>query len=206
MDKTLFVLEVITFEKKRRRHREDYQAFTTEVSLTFYYERLEDAESRLMQIVNGEDYNYLSFYCFYIKEIPFKYPCYHYWDASCSVRLYDVTAKKIDERLYPSYLFGNYFSGRPKEKQRFQIGDVVEYEEELWIVVSVPEERYDRMLDSSDDSYSVIYLEQDFKSKDGAFHTHSECIKVMTPRFPITERVQQQIECVKEWYFQMIKE
>lgn len=203
MEKTLFVLEAITFEKKRRKHRDDYQAFATERRFTSFYERLEDAESGLAQIISSEEYKYLNFYCFYIREIPFKYPCYRYKDASYSVRLYGASGKKLDERLYPSYFFGKYFNGRNKEKLRFQVGDVVEYREELWIVVSVPREYCDRMLDNSDDGYCVIHLEQDFESKDGAYHTHPECIEVMPPRFPISGKVRQQIERVKEWFFNL---
>ena len=103
------------------------------------------------------------------------------------------------KRPYPSWLFGRHFCGRPKEKLRFHIGDVVEYRGKLCVVVSVPEERYDRMLDESDDSYTVLYLDQDFESNE-FYHSHPECIKVMPPRFPISQKVQNQITRVKEWY------
>lgn len=206
MKKTLFVLEAITFEKKRRKNKDDYQAFTTKKYFSAFYERMEDAESGLVQIINNQDYNHLDFYCFYIREIPYKCICYCNWDASYSVWLYDASGKKVDERLYPSYFYGKYFNGRKKEKLRFQVGDVVECNGELCIVVSVPKEHCDGMYDSSDDGYTVIYLEQDFESKNGLCHTHPECIEVMPPRFPISEEVQQKIERVKEWYIGYLKE
>ena len=34
MKKSLFVLEAVTFTKKRRRHKDDYQPFTTDISFT----------------------------------------------------------------------------------------------------------------------------------------------------------------------------
>ena len=34
---SLFVLEAVTFTKKRRRHKDDYQPFTTKVSFISFY-------------------------------------------------------------------------------------------------------------------------------------------------------------------------
>ena len=85
------------------------------------------------------------------------------------------------------------------------ICNVVEYGRELCIVISVPKEHYDRMLDDSDDCYCVLYLDQDFNSCE-FYHSHPECIKVMPPRFPISQKVQNQIARVKEWYAKCQKE
>ncbi len=37
MKTSLFVLEAVTFTKKRRRHKDDYQPFTTDVSYVSFY-------------------------------------------------------------------------------------------------------------------------------------------------------------------------
>lgn len=201
--KSLFVLETITFTKKCRRQKDDYQPFTTDVSFVSFHKRFEEAEASISRLL--DKYNAWDFYCFYIYQVPFGFFSNPYYLDSYAVWLYDQTGNKIDERPYPSYQFGNYFCGRAKEKLRFHIGDVVEYGRELCIVISVPKEHYDRMLDDSDDCYCVLYLDQDFNSCE-FYHSHPECIKVMPPRFPISQKVQNQIARVKEWYAKCQKE
>ena len=56
------------------------------------------------------------------------------------------------------------------------------------------------MLDELEDSYCVLYLDQDFDNHEWFNHGHAECIKVMSPRFPISQKVQNQITRVKGWY------
>lgn len=200
MNKTkdcLFVLEAVAFTKKRRRHKDDYQPFTTHVSFVSFYHGFKEAEAGIRKLRN--EYSTWDFYCFYIYQVPFESFSSPYCLDSYATWLYDPSGSKIDERPYPSYKFGNYFNGRPKEKLRFQKGDVVEYRGELCVVISVPKEYYDRMLDDSDDCYCVLYLEQDFESHE-LYHSHPECIAVMPPRFPISRKVQKQITRVKEWY------
>ena len=124
----------------------------------------------------------------------------HFCVGRYAVWLYDQQGNGIDERHDPSYLFGCYFCGRGKEKLRFHIGDVVEYRSKLCIVISVPKEHYDSMLDELEDSYCVLYLGQDFDQYDWLNCSQAECIRVMSPRFPISQKVQNQITRVKEWY------
>ena len=204
MKNSLFVLEVVTFTKKRRRHKDDYQPFTREVSEVSFYKRLEEAETGISRFLE-EHRAWDDIYCFYICQVPLGVSLTPFCFDSYAVWLYDQTGNKIDERPYPSYQFGNYFCGRAKEKLRFHIGDVVEYRRELCIVISVPKEHYDRMLDDSDDCYCVLYLNQDFDSCE-FYHSHPECIKVMSPRFPISQKVQNQITRVKEWYAKCLEE
>ena len=71
--------------------------------------------------------------------------------------------------------------------------------------MSVPQEHYDRAMDESDDCYYVLYLDQDFESH-WLNHGHPECIKVMPPRFPISQKVQNQITRVKDWYAELQRE
>lgn len=200
---SLFVLEAVTFTKKRRRHKDDYQPFTTEVSFISFYKQFEEAETGIGKLL--DEYDIDNLYCFYIHQVPFECFTYPHHFDSYATWLYDPKGNKIDERTYPSYRFGCHFKGRPKEKLRFNIGDVVEYHGDLCIVISVPKEQYDRMMDDSDDCYCVLYLDQDFDCNE-FFHSHPECIKVMPPRFPISQKVQNQITRVKEWYAECLKE
>lgn len=203
MKNTLFVLEAVTFTKKRKRHKDDYQPFTIDVSFVSFYKQFEEAEAGMKQLL--EEFSSCNFYCFYIRQIPYNHSFYSYNFDNYATWLYDPTGNRIDERLYPSDSFGSYFSGRPKEKLRFHIGDIVEYGGTLGIVISVPKEHYDKALDSSDDCYCVLYLEQDLNTYN-LYHAHPECINVMPPRFPITQKVHNQITRVKEWYTESQKE
>lgn len=199
----VFVLEAVTFTKKRRRHKDDYQPFTTNVRFVSFYRKLEEAEAGIRKLL--DEYGDWDFYCFYVYQVPFGSISNSCCLESYAAWLYDQAGNKIDARPYPSYQFGNHFSGRPKESLRFHIGDVVEYNGDLCIVISVPMEHYGRMLDDSDDCYCVLYLDQDFDSCE-YFHSHPECIRVMPPRFPISQKVQDQIIRVKEWYAECQRE
>lgn len=203
MAETLFLLEAVTFTRKRRRHRYDYQPFETEITFVSFHERRDEAEAAIRRVLD-EWRATCDFYCFYIRQVPYGHCCpypgrRYYGIDSYAAWLYDPEGNMIDERPYPTYAFGCHFSGRPASKLRFHVGDVVESEGELGIVVSVPREHYDRMLDESDDCYCIISLEQDF-DEPAVNHSHPECISVMPPRFPISPEVMQQIERVKAWY------
>lgn len=201
MDKYLFVLKVVTFTKKRRKHKDDYQPFTTDVSFVSFYEKLEDAEAGIRQFL--DEHGAWDIYCFYIHQVPFGYFLYPRNFDSYAAWLYDAKGNRIDERPYPTYRFGQYFSGRPKEKLRFHFGDIVEYNGALCIIISVPRECYDRMMDDSDDSYCVLYWDEDFSTEgDGFFHAHPGCIDVMLPRFPISRKVREQINRVMRQYLE----
>ncbi len=201
---SLFVLEAVTFMKKRRRQKDDYQPFTTEVSDISFYKKLEDAEAGIRQLLEVRS-AWNDIYCFYIHQVPQGVILTPYCLDSYAVWLYDQHGTLIDERPYPSFRFGCYFRGRPKDKLRFHVGDVVEYRRELCIVMSVPQEHYDKAMDESDDCYYVLYLDQDFESH-WLNHGHPECIKVMPPRFPISQKVQNQITRVKDWYAELQRE
>ncbi|MEE0196879.1 MAG: hypothetical protein UEP29_14835 [Phocaeicola massiliensis] len=204
MDKHSFLLEVVTFTKKRRKHKEDYQPFTTDVSFVSLYERHEDAEVGIRQFL--DEYGAWDIYCFYIHQVPFGCFLYPHNLDSYAAWLYDARGNLIDERPYPTYRFGQYFSGRPKEKLRFHFGDIVEYNGDLCIIISVPREHYDRMMDDSDDSYCVFYLDEDFGAEGNEFsHAHPNCLDVMPLRFPISRKVQEQINRVKEQYVEYQK-
>ena len=60
----LFVLETVTYTKKRRRHKDDYQPFTTDVSFISFHNKIEEAEAGISKLLN--EYDAWNFYCFYI--------------------------------------------------------------------------------------------------------------------------------------------
>lgn len=69
--KSLFVLETITFTKKRRRQKDDYQPFSTDVSFVSFHKRFEEAEACISRLL--DEYNAWDFYCFYIYQVPFGF-------------------------------------------------------------------------------------------------------------------------------------
>ena len=123
MKKSLYVLEVITFMKKRRQHKDDYQPFVKEVSNVSFHKKFDEAESEIIRFLN-EHSAWDDIYCFYIHQVPQNVLLTPYCLDSYAVWLYDQHGTLIDERPYPSYRFGCHFGGRPKEKLRFHIGDV----------------------------------------------------------------------------------
>lgn len=58
--KSLFVLETITFTKKRRRQKDDYQPFSTDVSFVSFHKRFEEAEASINRLL--DEYNAWDFY------------------------------------------------------------------------------------------------------------------------------------------------
>ena len=69
MKKSLFVLEAVTFTKKRRRHKDDYQPFTTDISFISFHKRFEEAETGISRFLN-ENNTWDDIYCFYIRQVP----------------------------------------------------------------------------------------------------------------------------------------
>lgn len=69
--KSLFVLETITFTKKRRRQKDDYQPFTTDVSFVSFHKRFEEAEASISRLL--DKYNAWDFYCFYTIKFPLDF-------------------------------------------------------------------------------------------------------------------------------------
>ena len=98
---SLFVLEAVTFTKKRRRHKDDYQPFTTKVSFTSFYKQFEEAETGIGKLL--DEYDIDNLYCFYIHQVPFECFTYPLHFDSYATWLYDPKGNKIDERTYPSY-------------------------------------------------------------------------------------------------------
>lgn len=191
--KEVYVLKPVTFEKKKKRHRDDYQPFVLSYSFFGIYESREEAEIAIHDMIHKDSYD--DWYCFYLHKLPMNHMQFterqslHTW-------LYDHKGIFIDERSYPTHVFGNYFTGRPRNYVRFKIGDVVESHGYLGIISALPPEKLNFCSDESDDSYVMIHLNQE----DFIEYSHHECIEVLKPRFAISEKVQQQIDKVKKFY------
>lgn len=194
---TVYVLKPIIFIKKRKRHKDDYQPFILDGPFTGIYKTQKNAEDAIHDMIHRDSYD--DWYCFYIHEFPIDHISFVH-NESLHTWLYDPQGSLIDERPYPTYTFGNYFKGRPASKIRFKIGDVVEYHSRLGIISALPSEQLNFVSDETDDSYMMLYLDQDFEDPNCTWHTHPECIHVMKPRFPISDKVQQQIDKVKKFY------
>ena len=195
--KEVYVIKPVTFEKKRRRCKDDYQPFVLDYSSFGIYESREEAEIAIHDMIHRDSYD--DWYCFYIHKLPMnhmqfiKHQSLHTW-------LYDHKGILIDERPYPTHVFGNYFTGRQRNHVRFNIGDVVEYHGQLGIISALPPEKLNFCSDESDDSYVMIYLNQECIE-----HSHPECIEVFKPRFKISEKLQQQIDKIKKFYISQHK-
>lgn len=191
--KEVYVLKPVTFEKKKKRYRDDYQPFVLSYSFFGIYESKEEAEIAIHDMIHRDSYD--DWYCFYIHKLPMnitqftKRQSLHTW-------LYNHEGILIDERPYPTHVFGNYFTGRPRNHVRFNIGDVVEYHGHLGIISSLPPEKLNFCSDESNDSYVMIHLNKEFIIE----YSHPECIEVFKTRFAISEKVQQQIDKVKKFY------
>lgn len=215
--KSLFVLEMNVFYKKRRKHRDDYPNIEIQRERFSYHQSIEEAEKMMRSMIKEKKEILGScgeIYCFYIHELPLNHILYINRE-SYSTRMYDRFGIKQDERLYKTFDYNQSrcFKGRPKEKQRFKIGDVVEVQGDLYVVISTPREELPVFItrtedgycywgDESDDSCTLMGLEQRFdEQEEGVDHIHVECIDIMFPQFPISDKVQQKINKVKNWYF-----
>lgn len=199
--KEVYVLKPITFIKKRRHCKDNYPPIKLDDSFFGIYESKEEAEIAIHYMIHRDSYD--DWYCFYIHKLPMnitqfvKQQSLHTW-------LYDHEGILIDERPYPTYIFGNYFHGRVKEKVRFKIGDIVECKGSLGIIYTLPPEHLNFYSDETDDSYTMIHLNQDFDDPHNFEHSHPECIEVFKPRFKISEKLQQQIDKIKKFYISQL--
>lgn len=200
--KEVYVLKSITFIKKRRHCKDNYPPIKLDDSYFGIYESKEEAEIAIQDMIHRDSYD--DWYCFYIHKLPMnhmqfiKHQSLHTW-------LYDHKGILIDERPYPTHVFGNYFTGRPRNHVRFNIGDVVEYLGHLGIISALPPEKLNFCSDESDDSYMMLYFDQDFWDPNISHHSHPECIEIFKPRFKISEKLQQQIDKIKKFYISQHK-
>lgn len=212
--KTIFQLEMLSYVKRRRRHRDDYQPIEIRSAWTLTYLSLEEAEAALPDLVkrfNAEYYDTL--YCCHIREFPLGVVRNNSSD-NYSDRLYDQNGVKLDERLFPTYEYMNAWGestylGRKPEEIRFKRGDVVDYGGELCVVhgfMRPYKEGANPFGDSSDDGYTVWYVDKNADKiefdDDGCAmlgHWHPEAINLLPPRFPISERDQLRIENIRRF-------
>jgi len=155
-----------------------------------HYSTLENAI--VSMVLYRDEYDPDSVYAFYIKEIGVDT---HQGDVSfLSVRSYTKDTKSNDECLN-DYNLCNAFKGRPKEKIRHQIGDIVECLEGRHIFLGIvaalpptPEDNY-TILDAMDDCYVILPYSDD---KDDHFHV--PCTHVFTPQQEYDETIIHQLQ------------
>lgn len=212
--KTIFQLEMLSYSKCRRRHRDDYQPIEIRSGWTLTCLSLEEAETALPDLVKrfNEKY-YFPLYCCHIREFPLGVIRNNSSD-NYSDRLYDQNGVKLDERLFPTYQYMDGWSestylGRKPEEIRFNPGDVVDYGGDLCVVDSFMrpyKEGAKPFGDSSDDCYTVWYVDKNADNiefdDDGYVllgHDHPEAISLLPPRFPISERDRRRIENIRRF-------
>lgn len=212
--KAIFQLEMLSYVKRRRRHRDDYQPIEIQPAWTVTFLSLEEAEAALPDMVRrfNAEY-YLPLYCCHIRELPLGVKRYSSND-NYSDRLYDQNGIKLDERLFPTSEYMNawgesIYLGRKPEAIRFKMGDVVDSGGELCVVdgfMRTYKEGAKPFGDSSDDGYTVWCVDECADNigfdDDGCVmlgHDHPEAISLMPPRFPISERDQRRIENIRSF-------
>jgi hypothetical protein len=122
---TIFKLKAIEYWDKKPK----YPRFEVSVHTVSYFSSLDKAE-QTMKNFNEEDFAQKPVFGFKIEE--YVLDEYSYWAEPKSWRTYLSDGSLWDESIKPSMWYENgepwkeYFAGRPAEKIRFKIGDLVE--------------------------------------------------------------------------------
>lgn len=205
--KTIFKAELITLHGNR------YPVKTTNQELLGYYSSLKMAEKAIAKDVKDSTPDIIACdFCYIVWEWVLdairktgRYADRYY--EPISIRTYTPDGKFYEQNLVDR---DGFFRGRPKDKQRFKEGDIVEVfdfdEAILGIVVGAPptpevvesirqsaikdghlkkDEWY--WMDSGDDQYTVLPA-----SWKGA-HTHVEAQFVFPPTKPVSEKFRQML-------------
>lgn len=175
-------------------------------SYKLLFHTFEEAETYMHRLISGDVEEHFpvikeNVYCFHITRILLGRPVYEN-DATW---LYDSNGKLLDYQYLPGAEDGregrSYYYGRPKERIRFQKGDIVEINggNEVYLAVVVSTEPdvdwcwryYNRCmadkefpyynLDGSDFSAIVV------TGPDYSYHEHVNPLTMMKPRFPIPD-------------------
>lgn len=219
--KTFFVLIVKAYTKLRRRRRDDYPSLKISVASRQYFMTLAEAEAAIPQAIDDFDdwSKYRSIYCLTIIEQPFGVQLISD-DENYSARVYDANGRKLDERLFKTFPFVEYwpalhgepaqgeYYGRPPEKVRFKIGDVLEYRGELGVVGALPPAPRDNPCgDDTDDCYLVWTVDEDAdkpitlnsKGYVELGHDHPNCLDTFEPRFEMSEKILNRIKNIRDF-------
>lgn len=210
-----------TYELRRKHRRDDYPRYSVTTSCRQYFRTLEEAEKALPKTI--EEYNQspcrAPIYCISIIEQPFG-ALLNSDNENYSVRVYGADGQKIDERLFKSVPFAIYWPnypeesenyGRPLEKVRFKIGDVIEDRWGLGVVGGLPPgPRETPKGDDSDDCYYVWDVDDCADDKvtiinDGKYtypklnHSHVLCIEAFEPRFEFSDKIRNRIQNIRDY-------
>lgn len=195
-----------------------YPRFELSHEETLYFRSLADAEKHMRSHTSNV-------YCNWVTQIPFGYKGVYGYSNQGAEWLYDSEGNLLDYNITQGFgtATDTCFFGRPKSRQRFKVGDIVEVVDAKYVRLavlkaSVPSIRhcwqiYKRCktsefpyhLDFSDDSAVVI---------DGPsyyLHDHVSSLQLLKPRYPIPDDIKAEMltwneRCEKEMESIWLKE
>lgn len=211
---SVFELSLWTYDKQRRRHKDDYQRFTLSKGHTAYFETVKDAEKAIPSWIEDaeECLGLRNIYCFKIIEKPhvIQITSRH---ENLSERIYDQYGQKLDERLYPTVGLTSDgesdYHGRPDDQIRYKPGDVVEFAEDLFVIecfmTPLSKKRW-TSVDETDDGYIALRVDEDADEirydKDGYVildDQNPQCTDIFPPHFPFSPKVQKRIDNLRQF-------
>ena len=194
---TIFNLIEIEYGYDKEEEFPQYPLFKVNECTLGYYSTLDNVEQalkrHLIELKEWEDKKYIFGFFIFEYELDRLETTYSYCKSK---RSYLSDGTLLDECLISEYGdVGNLekFYGRPAEKIRFKVGDIVEVlqgdEVSLEIIHRNPPILSDKCVgDSVDDCYFTIQ----HTHKDD--HSHPECVYVFPCRFPVSEELQEKLK------------
>lgn len=211
--KTIFQIEMVAYEKIRRRSRNDYQPVRLIPTWRVLFPTLEEAEQALPDLIKRfKTKHYQPLYWCKIKELPIG-DAIRNPHENLSERLYDQNGIKVDERPFPTADYidcrQSAYNGRKPEEIRFKPGDIVEYRGRLCVIdrfMSPYKEDRKPFGDATDDGYTVWIIDEladDIQlNTDGTphlNHTHPAAVDLLPPRFPLPNQIQRRIQNIRQF-------
>lgn len=207
---TIFELSLWTFEKQKRRRKDDYQNFSLNVGRRAFFRTVAEAESRIPEWVKEEEPR--NIYSFRLVEYPIGLTLLTTHE-NLSERIYDQAGYKLDERLYPTVgLTADWqsaYRGRTQDKIIYKPGDVVEFAGDLFVIECFMTPRAQKewtMADETDDGY--IALRVDENADEIRFDDHGyvilddqnpQCTDIFPPHFDFSAKIQRRIANLRNY-------
>lgn len=214
MNNSIFELTLWIYEKKRKRHKDDYQPFSLEKSQVGFFKTAECAEAVIPDWINQAKANRWTenIYCFRLNEYPLGQALFPEKD-NLSERIYDQNGNKLDERIYPTVSltpdWNSVYHGRPVAKIRYKPGDVVEFAGDLFVIecfMTPLAKKTWTSVDETDDGYIALRVDEcadEIRFDENGYvildDQNPQCTDIFPPRFPISPKIQRRIENIRHF-------
>ena len=214
MNNSIFELTLWTYEKKRKRHKDDYQPFSLEKSGVSFFKTVERAEAAIPEwIKQTKESRWIrNIYCFRLKEYPYGHVLTPD-DDNLSERIYDQNGNKLDERLYPTVSltqdWNSAYHGRTDDKIKYKPGDLVEFAGDLFVIecfMTPLSKKEWSMVDETDDGYIALRVDEcadEIRFDENGYvildDQNPQCTDIFPPRFPISPKIQRRIENIRHF-------